>query len=821
MHRIQNEAFSLAVDDCGRLIELYQKQDKQQMNWMIEPGYLDECGYPDHDKLTGCFAVIVEGRKYTQHESRIAVRRRTAGTVEATYSFPCFTIVMSYSVHEAASFNWTIAILNEGEKTLRLDGLNVWLSLAYVMFRDPNVQRNMSQSCALFPSLSTDFTRLAAVRRNDRGPHLGIFNTKGRTLSLGSYCRFENRFLEQVSPSLDGLIFHTLVLVGTQESSGIGQAGGGWIYPKPRAPLALPPGESQSWSYSFLPVNDRRDFGPHGVALGFPAVEYTPVLVKNGLFAADLVLPTGQRIESAVLERAEREKSDPRTGRYSLVRQDVTAKLQPVAAQKYRLERRLADPGEYKLVLRLGDGREDFVVFSVLEPIKEIIEARVKYLCEHSFDEDARSEHPYAFRPVSNQGESLGKLSMILMKNRLGDPAADEIAKAESSAVRYVLPRWFHEGNFARPRKLYGTFYRIFDLDYIAHIFFLLSRMDERYLRLHSPKTYLRWSAEILTVRFDQRQHRDQREQRETGLAGAFTHYLPELLAALREDPSAESAALYERLSFLYRQFGVELKRNSEKYTGAITEHYFDNAGFGPSCEALCLMGHTAEARKYGELLLANIGFSNDYRAQNPDRWWEGLAYMIHSLWGGLAANACLTAYEHFGELDYLRAAYRSIMPVFYCYDWNACSSERLLDKGEAASTYCVPDPNLNMPALSRNRFGQSVFRETVELLAGNATGDDWDMGEEVAAYLSGFGTKTFLYLQDGGIKCINGWTEPVDDGVLVTSYAAYPKEFYFYDKSRKLIADEGEILPQVFVDREFRIRRVSEVELQQKGAFQ
>ena len=56
--------------------------------------------------------------------------------------------------------------------------------------------------------------------------------------------------------------------------------------------------------------------------------------------------------------------------------------------------------------------------------------------------------------------------------------------------------------------------------------------------------------------------------------------------------------------------------------------------------------GHDAGAKKYAELLEANIGFSNDFRAQNPDRWWEALSYMIHSLWGGMSAASMLKVYE-------------------------------------------------------------------------------------------------------------------------------------------------------------------------------
>jgi hypothetical protein len=243
--------------------------------------------------------------------------------------------------------------------------------------------------------------------------------------------------------------------------------------------------------------------------------------------------------------------------------------------------------------------------------------------------------------------------------------------------------------------------------------------------------------------------------------------------------------------------------KETEGYRGAITEHYYDNAGFGPTCEALCRIGLNEAAEAYGQLILANIGFSNDYRAQNPDRWWEALSYMIHSLWGGLVAASARVAYEHLHNPEYLEAAYRATMAVFNCYDWHVRSTPRRLQPGEAASTFSVAAPNLNQPSLSRNRFGQSVFRNTndplfKELFA-NATGDDWDMGEELTAYLLGFGTTTYLYRDNyGQLRCINGHVTKMDGSWIVSSYAAYPQNYLFLEDCLVFKAERGNMVPQI-----------------------
>lgn len=74
---------------------------------------------------------------------------------------------------------WQIESFNSTDKELRVDGFHLWFSLAYVMFRDDNVVRNIRQSCAVFAHMGGDFSKFAAIRRSNEAPHLGIYGKRG------------------------------------------------------------------------------------------------------------------------------------------------------------------------------------------------------------------------------------------------------------------------------------------------------------------------------------------------------------------------------------------------------------------------------------------------------------------------------------------------------------------------------------------------------------------------------------------------------------------------------------------------------------------
>lgn len=783
MYKVSNHNFKMDMNSKGQLTCLKINNDKADMNWLIDQHYLDEHNYKDVDKLFGNFDIQVNNRTFNQNDSSLNIKA-TDDCLYVNYNFSHFSVNYIYSVAQDDYLYWTISISNFTDSLLKVDYFNLWIPLAYIMFRDKNVIRNIEHSTAVFTSLSDDFTKIAAIKRDNKGPHLGVFQTKGKTTSIGSYCRYTNLFREEVSPSLDGAIFHQLKLAEDRESNK------DWLYDSMyEEELLIRANESTEWEFAFSALTDKKDFYEKGLSLGHPKIDYSPVVIKGHHFEATITLPNNeQHLKSVFLVN---EKSGV------IHREDVTEKIVTTGNQTYKLSLLVNDAGEQKLVVEFNNDKSDFVIFNVMEPIQTLIEARANYLCDKSYISEATDANAYGFKPISNQGESLGKLCFLLKKNLVANRNLNQVRKVEKSAVYYVKNKWFKAGDFFKPKKVHGEFYRTLDFDYIANVYFLLSQFKEEELAYHSPKTYLKWAADLLIFRFDEDMHESDREKEETEMNGIFNIYIKELITSLREEGLTEE---YRRLIPLWEKFYLKIKENYQTYEAAITEHHYDNAGFGPTSESLFISGNLLEASHYGELILANIGFSNDFRNQNPDRWWEALSYMIHSLWGGLVSYSALVAYNHLKDNEYLKGSYRSMMAVLYCYDWNATASENRLNKGEAASTYSVPNPNLNKTSLSHNRFGQSVFLEDdAELFGGNATGDDWDMGEELVTYLSGFGTTTYIYMEDGELRCINGVVEKDGDQIIISSFAAYPKHYQFEGINlESIVANQNEIIPSI-----------------------
>ena len=156
---------------------------------------------------------------------------------------------------------------------------------------------------------------------------------------------------------------------------------------------------------------------------------------------------------------------------------------------------------------------------------------------------------------------------------------------------------------------------------------------------------------------------------------------------------------------------------------------------------------------------------------------------MIHSLWGGITAASAYKVFEKLKDTRYLEASYRATAGILYCYDTHSTATSPL-EKGMAASTYAVAGPHINRPDLSRDRFGQSTFYKDggifAKLFDNDSQTPDWDMGEELVAYLENFGDKAFIIKKETSILVINGSFEETDTEYKITSFAPYSRGFYF-----------------------------------------
>lgn len=773
---IGNNGFEAHFDSAGHLVSLVARNDERGTNWVVDPAYLASVGYDGAGREFGALSVSIGGSAVRTDG---AVQETTDSSLVVRHELPGARIDVRYDLGaDPRDLEFSISVENRTAAPLEFDQLAVWTPFADVMFRDPDVQRNMQDSVAVFPAISPSYTRLAMHRRSGLGPHLGLFQTAGRTESVGTWCAWTNRFFEDVSPSLDGVLFHQLVLAGGYPA-GL-EPVADWIYP--RDAVLLAPGERRTWTYRLTTYTDIDDVAQQGRRLGHPTLDVDPVVVVGQQLRVRVEPPLHRRVSRIAV----------RWSHEGEVRERDMSSAAATTTDRVSAEVAVDEPGEHQVLVEFDDGTVDQAVVTVTEPLASVLAARADHVADVLY-EGPDGDTPYAFRPVSNQGESLGKLTFVLAQNLLGELDLEQVRRVEQSVVHYVRPKWFIDGDFGSPRRLYGDFYRVMDFEYIAHLFFLLSRLDDSVLVEHSASTYLAWAADVFAMRIEPDRHEDERGKAESRMLGVHFLYVDDLLAALRE------SGLEERHRSLSRAWEGTLDRvaaESDTYGGAVTEHFYDNAGFGPSAGALCGSGRLEAGRRYAELLAANIGFSNDFRAQAPDRWWEALSPMVHALWGGVAAAAMLRVYEAIPDHRFLLAAHRATVAVLYCYDTAATATALRLAPGEAASTYSISGPNRNRPDLSRNRFGQSTFARDggifTRLFPDGEGTPDWDMGEELVAYLQGFGRKTYLYEgSDGEVHVVNGSLERTERGLRVTSHAAYPLGFHFLERDLHLTLDE------------------------------
>ncbi|NAZ75232.1 hypothetical protein GTQ99_07315 [Kineococcus sp. T13] len=807
-----NAGFEASFSAAGQLVSLTARTDPHRANWVIDPGYLHEAGYEETDKLFGEFTAVLGGRAFTSGRVQRGVDSSAPLAHQVSYELPGAHLQVGYDLGaDPHALDFTITLENTTEQAVVLEQLAVWTPFAYVMFRDADVRRNMHHSVAVFPSISPDYTKLALHRRSGDAPHLGVYQRTGRTLSVGTWCAYTNRFFENASPSLDGMLFHQLVLAGGYPPDQ--EPLSDFIYP--REALTLAAEERRVWTYRIAPYADPADFATQAHRLGHPLVDSEPLTVLGEALRLRVQAPQGRTLTRALVRRFDGERvhevdvsgyltedtggtegiegiEGTEDGGDTGARADAGTGGVSATGGRSLLQVPTEQPGEHQVLLTFDDASTDQVIVNVMAPLNRLLAARSQHIADVLY-EGPHGQTPHAFRPVSNQGESLGKLSLVLAQNLLGTTDVEQVRKVEQSVVHYVRPKWFLDGDFRTPRRLYGDFYRVMDFEYIGHLLYLLSRFEDGVLAEHPARTYLQWAADVFEVRVNPALHEDERGKEESRMLGVYFLYVDDLLRALDEQGLQERRA---GLAALWADVLERLAADSATCSGAVTEHFYDNAGFGPTAGALTSAGKLQEGQRYAQLLEANIGFSNDFRAQAPDRWWEALSFMVHSLWGGLAAAAMLKVYEALPETRYLLAAYRATVAVLYCYDSAATATALRLGPGEAASTYSIAGPHLNRPDLSRNRFGQSTFAKDggifTRLFPDDSISPDWDMGEELVAYLGGFGRKTFLYEDtDGRLRVVNGSIERTERGHRIVSYAPHPREFHFHQRGIHLVLQE------------------------------
>ena len=150
IYKFENKTFRLEWNENGNLTGLYLKDDPEKMNWVVDPKYLEQAGYDDLDKLWGEFSIMVNGTTYTSRDSVRSILQKE-DVLSVTCRFRDFRLTMDYEPDGDSRMRFSVILQNLGQEEILLEQMGVWISLAYIMFRDKNVIRNMEHSAAVFP----------------------------------------------------------------------------------------------------------------------------------------------------------------------------------------------------------------------------------------------------------------------------------------------------------------------------------------------------------------------------------------------------------------------------------------------------------------------------------------------------------------------------------------------------------------------------------------------------------------------------------------------------------------------------------------------
>lgn len=761
---IRNEKVVLSFDlKRGLITHLEFLDDKDGMNWLISPATLERYGFSDS-------ICCLWGKSHIESDHVIDTGGLEPGEAIQRDDSICFKynldglIVTHLFTLGENSLDWSFCIKNTGKADIEIEKMYHWLPLAYIMHKDS--LENVNHSCSMVPSIAGNHSHIICRKRKKNGDAIYICNKSGKMKSVGSLCRYTNLFFEKTSPSLNGLVLYNVVNAYKNleiESSHFFD----WQYREMYESITIEPGAQFEDGYAIRydpTLDEKKALQSSGCAV----IDYDPILQFG--HSSHIEVHYASPVRSCVIYGIddaglviEHELPLPERGNRIGIPPQTRA-------------------GEKKLELEFMDGTKTFVIFAVYESVRDIVVSFCNHEVTNRFIDDVSSRYYCAYQSVSPQGESCAKGSFILLKNLLTRQDPAEIRQAERNAVNYLKKNWLND-DFTAVKKYPGGFARILDLDYLIMEFYYLSLCETRHLALNSADTYLEWCCRIALYRFSETSDKLPRENAETHAASMISWIQLQMFKRLEEKGFINESRLLQKL------WTANIEEQCARIADlsfVVTEHYFDNAGIACTAETLVRSGKIEEGAQAAELLLANVASSNDYRNFAPDRWWEALACMYHNLWAVLAAKAMLTVYDYTLDNRFLLAAYKAMMPMFYNYDWNARSAPKKLGRGEGVSAYCITSPNLNNEYCSRNRFGQSVFKgEFFEKL--DLSGDDWDLGVDLIAYLSTFGQFAYVTRIASENRCVNGSLQMQEGQMTVESFAAFPAG-YFIEENRTWI---------------------------------
>lgn len=777
---LENKNYKLIVNsDTGMIEGLYDKNDLDGGNFLISTEVLEYEGFDEqkHRLLGSTLFELKDDDGAEFQETRFQQRK-----LQETGTLPIYKQMLDGEkitfIKRASGLEfyyqyillddglkWTASVRNVSQEDITFTKLAHWIPIAYIY--GTIVEKNLTESWSMVPSLEVSTPFMICKKRSGRGPDYIVRNTTGGMRSVGSACSYENLFFKQTAPSLSGIVLYNAALCWNplDEDNQLTD----WQYKDLYKELVLIPGQKISEEFEIRScglgmVKEKLlslgtnyvDFPPYTLV-----GEKTKLMVHGGKpikYRSYYIPSNSDRIEI---------EAEVMCDDGNITKNETEVSIGP-----------FWQPGERKIVLEFEDGQFYSLIFPVYSSLKDYIEKISNYIYTHSFISDPEDPDYYGYRSVSPQGESCGKGSFLLIKNSLSaNPNKDEIKQVELNTVNYIIPNWFDEN--LDPKRKHGSgsnkFIRMYDIEYIILQFYLLGTFSDDLLTLNKASYYIQMAARLLKYRIQRTPEKNKRELEETDLAMTCHWDMDDLIARYADLGFEEEVIEIKSLLDAYGK-----KQKDIVYSGKsmVTEICFDNAGIAMSTGSLLTLNENDAGLEAAKLLKPNVAYSNDYRCFAPDRWWEAQAPMYHNLWAANVAKAMLQAYESGGDEDYLTLSYRSMMPMFYNYDWTVRSARRTLIEGEGVSTYCITAPNLNYEPCSHNRFGQQIFENDDFVRRLNLQGDDWDNGVDLVIYLQSFGQKCYVAGTKDNPYAVGGEIENINDGYLIHSYSAYPSSY-------------------------------------------
>ncbi|WP_279404045.1 hypothetical protein [Secundilactobacillus kimchicus] len=208
------------------------------------------------------------------------------------------------------------------------------------------------------------------------------------------------------------MLFHQLILAGGYPADNGPKHD--WIYPQ--TVLNLAAGETRQWAFNACLFNDQADFYQTGATFGHPEIHFAP-MVSNAAQQLSLDAESAQKVASIC---------DVTMTAAGLKKRELKSLLTDTTVTYQR--RRGRTPSHCDL-RRWHSGHAGLQLSA---SIRRLLQDRVDYVSQHSYS-GATGQHPYAFEPVSNQGESLGKMTFVLQACLL-DPDIDQVAEKNSAS---------------------------------------------------------------------------------------------------------------------------------------------------------------------------------------------------------------------------------------------------------------------------------------------------------------------------------------------------------------------------------------------------